>query len=421
MSRTTLRAPDQQGFESLESVRVTIITLMCRITLWAGGVALALGAIDPIVDGIWWLVAIYATVFAAALAVLLPVGVAPRLKGIVLIVLLCAVAASELAVFAFNGAGYLLFFFAALLAVWFFSTAAAVAVVTVGVLTTIAVIAVYAAVPIDLTTPQRVVATHWTNWLAPFATFLLVSGSALVLSAIMLARVREWVRVARAALAEVRTALVSERELTRELHHRVRNNLQLVNSLIRLELADGRHESLDAFATAVCARLDLMSRAHEVAFDEERAGDARVPIAAAVLAAIEESCRFRRPAYGLEWSEKGSGRITAEVAVTLALTIFELCSALFEAVGESDARVVTGELSPEGDTVAVTMTIRGANRSSAAGELAVAHTLIDTLDARVEWISSPAAVRLRLPSHLVVVEEPAVAADATTGIQTAAS
>ena len=75
---------------------------------------------------------------------------------------------------------------------------------------------------------------------------------------------------------QLERALTEKTELFGEVHHRVRNNLQVVSSLVRMKLRqDGRPDIRETFAD-VLGRIDAIGLVHDVLYDSGEAS--RVPV-----------------------------------------------------------------------------------------------------------------------------------------------
>jgi PAS domain S-box-containing protein len=73
----------------------------------------------------------------------------------------------------------------------------------------------------------------------------------------------------RSALAEARTLLAEKETLLREVHHRVKNNLQVIWSLIRLEAADIPDPAIRARLEVVARRISVLGQIHQQLYASE--------------------------------------------------------------------------------------------------------------------------------------------------------
>ncbi len=69
--------------------------------------------------------------------------------------------------------------------------------------------------------------------------------------------------------AELEDALSQRTQLLKELHHRVKNNLQIVSSLIRLQAAKAKHEDARDALAVTQHRIDTLARLHCTLHDGE--------------------------------------------------------------------------------------------------------------------------------------------------------
>ncbi len=76
---------------------------------------------------------------------------------------------------------------------------------------------------------------------------------------------------------DLQAALAEQQRLTRELHHRVKNNLQIVSSLLSLTARDSDEPAVIESFAAIEARVETLTRAHHWIYDDaaERGVDLR--------------------------------------------------------------------------------------------------------------------------------------------------
>lgn len=67
---------------------------------------------------------------------------------------------------------------------------------------------------------------------------------------------------------DLRTALVEQRRLTREVHHRVKNNLQIVSSLLSLQARDADSPELVQTYAVIQARITALAQVHRWMYDD---------------------------------------------------------------------------------------------------------------------------------------------------------
>lgn len=118
-------------------------------------------------------------------------------------------------------------------------------------------------------------------------------------------------------------ALLSERSaMLNEIHHRVKNNLQLVASLLRLgtdRSADGEAKSA---MDAGVRRIDAMALVHESLYDNERLDEVDLgAYARKLLDAISEGSGFR-----FDFAEEGPLKAHLDIAVPFGLLLNELAT-----------------------------------------------------------------------------------------------
>jgi two-component sensor histidine kinase len=118
-------------------------------------------------------------------------------------------------------------------------------------------------------------------------------------------------------------ALLSEREaMLNEIHHRVKNNLQLVASLLRLG-TDGKADAdLRGSLEAGVRRIDAMALVHDSLYDTDRLDIVDLGnYSRRLLEAISEESAFR-----FDFTEKGVIQGRLDVAVPFGLLLHELAT-----------------------------------------------------------------------------------------------
>lgn len=125
--------------------------------------------------------------------------------------------------------------------------------------------------------------------------------------------------------AEMAESLETQRKLTREVHHRVKNNLQIIASLISLH-ARGAHdlEAIEAYAS-IQRRVDALSvvhRNHFAELEENRGVGVR-----ALVSELSASLRGTAPSHARRFAiqiESDNLHISQDVAVPVAFLVTEL-------------------------------------------------------------------------------------------------
>ncbi len=126
--------------------------------------------------------------------------------------------------------------------------------------------------------------------------------------------------------AQIAAALADQVRLTREVHHRVKNNLQVIASLISLHARDVPPGPVAEAYAAIQRRVDALSIVHRNHFAELESTDG-----------VRANALLKELATNLRTSMAGSGpapaivvdaadvRITQDVAVSIAFLVTELC------------------------------------------------------------------------------------------------
>jgi two-component sensor histidine kinase len=187
--------------------------------------------------------------------------------------------------------------------------------------------------------------------------------------------------------AELEGLLTERGAMLNEIHHRVKNNLQLVASLLRLgsdRIADGE---LRASLDAGVRRIDAMALVHDSLYDTERLDKVDLgDYARRLIATISEESGFR-----FDFIEEGAVHGRLDVAVPFGLLLHELATNAqkhaFPAGGGSAkillaSRGTTIELSVSDEGVG--MGEEGSGPASGAVGLDLVHALVSQLRGRIE-------------------------------------
>ncbi len=140
--------------------------------------------------------------------------------------------------------------------------------------------------------------------------------------------------------AAMRAALDEQRRLTREVHHRVKNNLQIVASLLSIQARDTTDPAIGRAYAAVQARVGALALVHRWMYDDEAANgvDLRALITD-LCASLEQT---------IATSEGFAPRLTCDVprfavaqdtAVPLAFLITELVGLAAHATAPDRAQI----------------------------------------------------------------------------------
>lgn len=184
-------------------------------------------------------------------------------------------------------------------------------------------------------------------WRVAYVTLALSLGVALGLAVGSYSIYRLVVRDARTG-ADLRTALDNNQLLLREIHHRVKNNLQSVQALIRL------HRLPDDVQNALLDRLSAMTRVHENIYTKD-AFD-RLPADDLIRNVVEPLVRSHRPDVRVTL-DLAPLSIANDLATPLALLVGEVVTnALKYAFEDRPDGKLTVSLKP-GDSQTAILTI----------------------------------------------------------------
>jgi two-component sensor histidine kinase len=124
--------------------------------------------------------------------------------------------------------------------------------------------------------------------------------------------------------AALRTALEVKTALTSEVHHRVKNNLQIVSSLLTLQAGQITDKAAKEALTQARARIGALAQIHRLLYEEEHDGDfVDVPRLFADLCANLRSLHRHQEAIGLHCSSEPQ-QLPASLAVPLSLFLVEV-------------------------------------------------------------------------------------------------
>lgn len=178
--------------------------------------------------------------------------------------------------------------------------------------------------------------------------------------------------------AEMAESLDTQRKLTREVHHRVKNNLQIIASLISLHARSARDpEAIAAYAT-IQRRVDALSVVHRNHFAEleENRGVGIRPL----ISELSASLRGTAPADARRFViqiECDNFQISQDVAVPVAFLVTELVELAMMLAPNSKVRIAAEQSSGENGEAVLIMT------SPALMESGAMETLLDTRYGRV--------------------------------------
>jgi len=213
------------------------------------------------------------------------------------------------------------------------------------------------------------------------------------------------------ALTEQRKAASERDVLLREIYHRVKNNLQIVQSLLRLGSRDLRSDQREPFESAI-RRIGAMARVHTLLYNS--------PDLASIdfKDYLEGLLREAAEAFGAE--ERGiqtvlnaeSMRVPLDTAVPLAFVTIEIITnALKHAFPEGRPGAVTVTAAQEDGHGVLTVSDNGVGLPAEAGAkrslgLTIVGKLVDQIGGSVEKPAvGESTYRIRFPIHAVAGSE----------------
>ena len=126
--------------------------------------------------------------------------------------------------------------------------------------------------------------------------------------------------------AEMAGALDTQRKLTREVHHRVKNNLQIIASLISLHARSAHDPEAVAAYASIQRRVDALSVVHRNHFAEleENRGVGVRPLISELSASLRGTAPHEARRFGIQIDSDDDLHISQDVAVPVAFLVTEL-------------------------------------------------------------------------------------------------
>ena len=140
--------------------------------------------------------------------------------------------------------------------------------------------------------------------------------------------------------AAIRGALDEQRRLTREVHHRVKNNLQIVASLLSIQARETSDAAVGRAYSAVQARVGALALVHRWMYDDESAKgvDLRA-LVTDLCASLEQSIAVSEGAAPKLTCDVGRFAVSQDTAVPVAFLITELVTVAARAAAPERAAI----------------------------------------------------------------------------------
>lgn len=140
--------------------------------------------------------------------------------------------------------------------------------------------------------------------------------------------------------AALRAALDEQRRLTREVHHRVKNNLQIVASLLSIQARETTSEEVARAYSMVQARVGALALVHRWMYDDESARGVDLhALATDLSASLEQSIVASEGVAPLLHCDVQRFVVAQDTAVPLAFLITELVTLAARATAPETAEV----------------------------------------------------------------------------------
>ena len=166
--------------------------------------------------------------------------------------------------------------------------------------------------------------------------------------------------------AEMAEGLETQRKLTREVHHRVKNNLQIIASLINLHARSAHEpEAVEAYAS-IQRRVDALSVVHRNHFAEleENRGVGIRPL----ISELSASLRGTAPAAARRFAiqiDSDNLHISQDVAVPIAFLLTELVELAMMLDPQGSMHIAAHMLQDQKDRALLSVTSSGLRTSEA--------------------------------------------------------
>ncbi|HUD94190.1 sensor histidine kinase [Sphingobium sp.] len=189
--------------------------------------------------------------------------------------------------------------------------------------------------------------------------------------------------------AEMAEGLDTQRKLTREVHHRVKNNLQIIASLINLHARSAHDpEAVEAYAS-IQRRVDALSVVHRNHFAEleENRGVGMRPLISELSASLRGTAPAEARRFGIQ-IDSDDLHISQDVAVPVAFLVTELVELAMRLDPQGRMRISV-QLQADAENRAV-LEVRSAG-------LRESEAMTDLLDDRYRRVLTGLSRQLRAP------------------------
>ena len=185
------------------------------------------------------------------------------------------------------------------------------------------------------------------------------------------------------AFASLTSSLTEKEVLLREVHHRVKNNLQIVSSLLSLRAGDVNDSVLSANLEEIRDRVHAMSLVHETIYSSGEF--AAVPMDDYLLRVVRSLSAYDRLGTAVSFSvEAGGVGLPLEKAIPCALVVVELATNAFkQAFTGRDSGAVAVSLSEDDGWLTLVVEDDGIGMRDEPSAGGMGRTIVEALAAQL--------------------------------------
>lgn len=168
--------------------------------------------------------------------------------------------------------------------------------------------------------------------------------------------------------ADLRQAIETRDDAVREIHHRVKNNLQIVNSFVSLQMRSVKSADARAAFSAVRNRIDALSIVHQTLYQHERLETVSLrPFFQALLGHLEDALGMEDSRVQLKWEVAAVDR-PSDDAIPLALFVLEAVTNSMKYAFGDDGGTIEVALREDNSDLLLTIRDDGIGAAASTGD-----------------------------------------------------